>query len=300
MAESTADKLSVAHLQELTYVIAGTQLDAAAEAYSSGLLVIDNYTVFALGGNANDPNLQDNICQAKGEKRGAKQPVGWTVPFDERVLSTIDVSAVENSPIRRLLRDPEELTRRIGGLTFIRAAASMSEKKARQIPDSVIPADQQTVQIYSPDGNDNTATLIRRAIDLGAEPVMTSANVSGEPEATDEAGGHRFALREQPPLPMVVYTSEEDKFDRPRGSYPVISVLPDRLRIVRPGCFDVALLRSLLVGYEVDVATGDELQMPKYPNNVLRQKDLPSHMHELEGAELRAGVLSYLGLSAIK
>jgi tRNA A37 threonylcarbamoyladenosine synthetase subunit TsaC/SUA5/YrdC len=268
-------------------------VERAAAEMDEGLLVYDNFAVYALAGNANNEDLQERIRIAKGEARGVKQPVGWTHPFDERTLGTIDLSRLDDSALRNLLRSPEELTARIGALTFIRAHADMKAKEVEGIPDSIIPPGGGTVQIYSPVGTTRTERLITQAIMSGFEPVMTSANVSGEPEIIFESTAAAFAAQSPEPLVVAVNKSDEDKPERPRGSYPVISVLPDRLRIVRSGCFDPQILQTALSGYPVELAS--DCQVPKYPDNVLQFSDLPTDVQYLKGSEFRLGVLEFLG-----
>src|SRR3982751_2761282 len=55
--------------------------DAAGALATGRLLVFENGPVFALVGNANDPNLQLKIAEIKGENRSVEQPVGWITPF---------------------------------------------------------------------------------------------------------------------------------------------------------------------------------------------------------------------------
>lgn len=273
-----------------------SQIDQATEQMRCGLLVYDNFTVYALAGNANNENLQEDIRHIKGEARGIKQPVGWTRPFDERTLAAIDISAIEDRRLQGLLRDPHELTARIGALSFIRAGADLEWKEKESIPDCIIPPDGATVQLYSPVGAKPTERLISAAIKKGIEPVMTSANVSGQPEITTGTDAIDFAAQSSSPLVVAINRSDEDKSDRPLGSYPVICVEEDRLKIVRPGCFAPEILQAALNDFPVELAA--DFQTPNYPANVLGFSDLPTDLQDMKGTEFRLGLLAHLGWSA--
>lgn len=272
-------------------------IDQAAEAMTDGLLVYDNFAVYALAGNANDHGLQEHICRVKGDARGTKQPVGWTRAFDEQTLSTFDISGVDDPYMRQLLRDPDELTALIGGLSFLRGSADMKAKERYGIPDSIIPVniDVPQVQIYSPEGTATTDMLVQASLKKGAEPVMTSANISGLPETIYDTTATEFAAQAPEPLTVVVNKSDGDKPDRPRGSYPVIEVLPDRFNIVRPGCFDPEILRTALHDYPIQLDPNP--QPSKYPGNILKPSDLPTDLQYLKGTEFRLGLLAFLGWS---
>lgn len=270
-------------------------LEAVALNLCNDLVVYDNFAVYALAGNANNENLQEQIRRAKGDARGTKQPVGWTRPFDERTLDTFDMSEITDPYMPDLLRDPDELTALIGGLTFLRGNADMLAKDKYAVPDSIIPLDQKTVQIYSPVGIRMTQALIKSAIDKGVEPVMTSANVSGQPETIHQSTAQAFADQSPDPLMIVVNKNDDQKPDRPRGSYPVITIETNGFNIVRPGCFDPEILRAALFDYPIRLDSNP--QPSKYPENILRLSDLPADVQKLKGREFRLGMLAFLGWS---
>lgn len=268
-------------------------LERATDQICNELLVYDNFTVYALAGNAHNEQIQELIQQIKGEARGLKQPVGWTRPFDERTLSAIDISGCEDHALQELLRNPAELTARIGALTFLRAGADMRAKEAEGIADCIIPPEGRTVQIYSPAGAAPTERLIGHAIKKGVEPIMTSANVSGRPEIVHDEEAVEFASDESRLLTVLINKNDAEKLPSPLGSYPVISVGVDRLHIVRPGCFDPQILQTALSEYTVELT--EDHQAPNYPDNILGFSDLPADVQTLQGAEFRLGLLNYLG-----
>lgn len=265
------------------------------------LVAWDNGTVYALIGNANDPGLQDRIVQAKGNERGAKQPVGWTVPFSH-ALDLIDIDQVEDRSMQELLQSPSELTSYLGGVAFIRAAADMRRKEERNIPESIVPSGvlNPTIQIYSPNGNDATSKLVRSAMLMGVEPVMTSANISGKPEIVTAHDAKEFAQAAN--ITAYVNKEDSDKASRPRGSYPVIGVESSRFVILRSGCFEPEIIKRLLRGYPI--VESKNMVGSKYPENVLHMRDLEflaseigefNELPKLYNAEMRAGLLAVLG-----
>jgi tRNA A37 threonylcarbamoyladenosine synthetase subunit TsaC/SUA5/YrdC len=277
-----------------------SQLDLAAEAWRDDLVVIDNHAVYALAGNANNSNLQQRIVDVKQGGRGKEQPLGWTRPFDERVLSTIDVDKIEHRGMQKLLRNPDELTSIVGGLAFILAVADKAIKKSQNIPNSIMPEKQGTVQIYSPEGIATTTALVNAAIAMGVETVMTSANRTGEPESITADGARHFIESTEygyrRPSLMVVCKSDDMKNKQPRGSYPIVSATAETFIITRPGCFAPEITASLFDGYPIVLS--DSPKHPKHPENVLRLIDLPPDVRTLKGSEFRLGLLAYLGWSS--
>jgi hypothetical protein len=277
-------------------------IEAAAQAQTEGLLVYDNFAVYALSGNADDERVQEYVQMAKGPGRGKKQPLALTVPFTEDVLRTVSLDGIEHSGLRGLLRDGEELTRRIGALSFIRARADMGIKSIEGWPHSVIPEPDEeeprpNVQIYSPEGLDMTTRVVLAAKRLGAIPVMTSVNVSKQPESITEVAARTFINESRPnpiDLPLFVNQSDEDKPARPRGSYPALKVLPDRLQLFRPGWLEPSLMYDLFPDVPVELASGGDLVKVNYPYNVLRRQDLPKDEQNLKGPELRLAILDKL------
>jgi|GEM_PF-5339347 len=283
------------------------EVQAAAMTITTGLAVYHNGPVFAVPGNANNPDLQASIQRAKNpptdtssedlqgdqlypaKERGAAQPVGWTVPFDDRVLSTIDLTAIEDDKIRDLLQDPDRLTALIGGLCFLRAPADMAKKKELGIPDSIIPETSgASVQIYSPIGLPITTDIIVAAQQMGAEPVMTSANITGMPEAVSLEEAEAFALYTG--LPLIYSDQVHHRPTRPQGSFPIFEVRSDHFAIVRPGHLSMAMLRSLLDGYDVRLA--NPYKERAHPN-MLYFGGLPANHQNLRGPELRLAVLDH-------
>lgn len=280
--------------------------DCTAAAVDDDVALIDNQATFALTGNANNERLQQRIVELKGDLRSAFQPLGWTRPFNERMLATVDVDRLELADMRTILRNPDALTAHLGGLAFIRAVADLSAKERLDIPDCIIPPKASdrpfpTVQMYSTEGITMTSIVINRALKRGAETVMTSANRSTERESISATDAIDFATRPikygQRPIEAVIINHLDDqKPDRPLGSYPVINVEKDHLSIIRHGCFAPDIIKRIF--HRFPVSTSPDILLPNYPGNVLRLKDLPRDVQTLHGPELRLGILAHLGWSA--
>lgn len=269
-------------------------LDAAATESLERLVVLRNRAVYAVLGSAH-PEVQAQICDAKGEGRGARQPVGWTVPFSDQSLSAFSVEKIYDTGIRELIQDPDALTCRLGAIAFVRGVADSSYAREISLPDSIVPPDTDTVQVWSPQGNVAAAYVIGQILRAGSQPIMTSANSTGEPEAVTLEAALQFARGSNPQLP-VVYAEPYDKLRPPYGSYPVVRVGSREIEIIRPGCFSPEILTALLDGYPVGLADEDRLQKPNYPNGVMRTDHLPESDRTLRGPELRLAVLSYMGV----
>lgn len=279
-------------------------------AWRDDLLVLDNHATYALAGNANNPDVQKRVAEVKTGSSGARlarQPLGWTRFFEEHVLEAIDVNRLESPQLQNLARNPDELTARVGALTFVRAAANMIAKKEYEIPDTIIPPEPvgdapfACVQLYSPEGIASTSRLTRQALAEGVEPVMSSVNHTNEPEAVNSAMARSFMERTPGGVagPQVIahyYPEDTSAASRnPHGSYPIIEFEEDTLIITRDGCFSTDILQAVLDGYPITVAP--DIKRSNYPDGQLRLEDLPVDLQKERGASLRLGILAYIGWS---
>jgi hypothetical protein len=292
-------------LSELPQIIKQEQVEdelhdviqIAAAAACADLIVYDNFTVFALVGDANNPNLQERIRSVKGDRRNPTQPVGWTVPFAHGI-EAIDSSLVLDKDLRRFIEDPNYLTARLGGLAFLRAGADQAIKEKRDIPDCIIPNELGSmVQIYSPEGNSRTSMLVSEIQKRGGEPIMTSANLSRHVEIINYDEAISFAQARSDDLLLMVNKTDSEKPLKPHGSYPVLEVDTDAIIPTRPGWMGVDIIKNLLYGLPVEESLDSFLQKPNHPEHVLTTADLPRDMQGLKGPELRLGILSVMGVS---
>lgn len=297
---------------------ASQQVARMVDVMQDDILVVQNRTVFAAAVNAANPNVQRRIVEVKdgpglydleinknenaSTRRGLNQLIGWTRPFDQRMVETISKDAINNPLMRELLSDGDELTRYIGGWTFLKAIADRAAKNRYNIPHALIAPkpkgdelDLPTVQMYSTEGIDETDLLIRAAIARGIEPAMTSANVSNTPEATTAQGALEFANAthkhyKNPPL-VAVHTADGDIPFAPRGSYPILFAASEGFIVDREGCFDTPLISRLMYPYNVVSAAKEKPN--NYPSHQLRLEDLPADWREVRpGPEFRSWLLT--------
>lgn len=283
-----------------------------AKAWHDDLLVLDNHATYALAGNAKNIDIQKRIAEVKTGNSGARlarQPLGWTRFFEEQVLEAIDVDRLGSKRLQELARDPEELTARVGAVSFVRAAANMIAKKEFDIPDSIIPPEPMAnspyscVQLYSPEGASSTARITRQALAMGVEPVMSSVNHTNEPEAVNSAMAKLF-MEKTPrgivPPQAIVHGKYEDAeaMRSPHGSYPILEFKEDTLLITRDGCFSTEILEAIFDGYPIAVAPN--IKQSNYPEGQLQMVDLPIELQKERGVALRLGILAHIGWSSDK
>jgi len=270
----------------------------AATTILEELVIYNNGPVYSLVGNANNPNLQEDIMVAKGTERG-RAPVAWTVPFDhEPTRGIFKTNEIIDPHLRGLLEDrPDELTRRIGAVAFMRGPADMERKTQYDLPDCIIPnVPNAAVQIYSPVGNPRTEALISEIIRLGGEPVMTSANLTNSPEITDEAD--MLEYKKHTGLRLLHNILNSDDPWRVRSSYPIYEYVPEGLRPVRSGCIDLEIQLRLMDGYAFAPFDSTTLPKARYPRHILHMSSLPETAQSAKGEELRKYVLESLGVHA--
>ncbi|MDL2341746.1 MAG: hypothetical protein QFB87_01550 [Patescibacteria group bacterium] len=261
---------------------------AAAAIMAGRLIMWENGPVMALAGDANNPDMPQAVSKIKGD-RSPNQPLGWITPFGA-AIEAFDLSVVTDKRLLAFLENPDEMTRRLGALSFLRSTANMNYKTQNDISDALIPKTvpgqpASTVQLYSPTTNNRCSRLVRYAAAHGVRMAMTSANYHGEKEIVTYEAAKLFA-KEAGDLMFLPQYKPELKPLRPRGSYPVISVLPDRLKLIRFGFVEPQLLADVLHDLPIDISPGLPSQEPKHPEHVLRKIDLSPADRQLKGTDL--------------
>ena len=293
---------------DILYVPQPDKISAIAQAACGGLVVFDNVVVHAMLGSAHNP-VQEQISQAKGEARGTKQPVGCTMPFDVPLLEQVfDARHINDAKLQALHMDPSEQTRRLGGITFLRGPLSDDNDHIPDCMISLAPEGSPTarvLQVYSPEGNVWTERLLRKMIEMGGQPVMTSANKSGEPEIFDRDKAMAFANEHD--LPYATFAHGRKQQARPQGSYPIgqaqynQSTREWEFVWVRTGCFDPELLMRLVNDMPARIDEHRKMPDPKYPDNILRLRDVSKgrlRLHTAKGSELRTRILDAMRVAA--
>ncbi|MBC7707763.1 hypothetical protein H7Y63_00890 [Polaromonas sp.] len=272
----------------------GTLIAHAASLLIRGeIIMIENGPVFALAGDANNPQMQAMVGLIKKD-RSPTQPLGWITPFNN-ALQAFDLSDVKDRALKNFLVDPDAMTTTLGALAFIRAKANQRYKKQHGVPDALIPpqidvTEPTMVQLFSPTTNDRCSRLVRYATAHGVRVSMTSANYHNRKEIVDFNEAQEFAKQEGNMFFLPQYDASS-KPARPMGSYPVFKVLPDKLKLIRFGFLEPTLWNSILKDLPLDLSPGLTKQEPNYPANVLRAQDLPEEDRTKTGREMHDAII---------
>ena len=249
--------------------------------------------VCAIWVDGTNPDAVEAVYKIKGERRG-RRPFGVIISA-KRVCKLVDLSRVAPST-RDLLSDPNELGRRIGSLCFLRypladsVAASLPEWVMSQTDDGT-----HWVQSWLPDEWAPTRNLIDALNNAGVDlPIVTSMNVSGQPELVEREEGLRFSATHG----IALFLADPDASGEVKGSFPILSVGASGIKLAREGHFPGYLFDALLDGWHVDrtdsqpakyplIATHSEASARKTPPHVLR-KEIIGRL-QLTGKRLGAG-----------
>jgi hypothetical protein len=273
---------------------------AAAEQAMHGLVVVDNGPVYGLLGNARNDILASLVQSVKGESRDPTRPLGLTVPFDT-IQAPYDTTHIQDIAVRDLIKDASALTEHLGGLAFVRGRVNES-LIGDHLPSAIVSNPKNMthnrrqaypeIQIYSPAGNTAASRIIQLMLDNGGLPVMTSANYTGQPEIITEKDAREFAAEQR--LPIYVARPDGEKDMRPRSSYPILQVTDDGMTVIRTGFMDAALIRALVPSIPLSIDTQPNKHDEKH---ILRHEDLPDHLADATGPNLRRGLLQIMGVS---
>ena len=224
------------------------------------------------------------VYRIKGEQRG-RRPFGVIISA-ERLSKLVDLSRVAPST-RGLLSDPDDLGNRIGSLCFIRypvadsVAASLPEWVVSQTDDGT-----HWVQSWMPDGWAGPRLLIDALNSAGVDlPIVTSMNVSGQPELVDQEEGLRFSATHG----ITLFLADPDAPGAVKGSFPILAFDASGIKLAREGHFPGYLFDALLNRWHVDrtdsqpaqyplVATHSEASARKIAPHVLRT-EIIEHLH---------------------
>jgi tRNA A37 threonylcarbamoyladenosine synthetase subunit TsaC/SUA5/YrdC len=225
----------------------------------------------------------DALYRIKGERRGSR-PVGTTLT-SEAFIEMLDPDRISPS-VRGLFLDERELVSRLGSLCFIRAP--MKKEVADSIPDRVFSkTDDGTywIQNWLPEGYTSAASWMDSICKAGISlPVATSMNVSGEPEIVDQEQGRQFC--EANGVPM--FLADPENPERAQGSFPILQVDCDGIRLIREGQFPPVLFRLLLSGWDIDLSN---YRRAKFPLIDFQEAE---GEQALESAELRRRLLEVM------
>lgn len=228
----------------------------AAESLSGGL-PIGTYVrgVCAIWVDGDNESAIETAYKIK--KRG-RRPFGVILSATS-LGEMIDVDRI-SPETRSLFLNPKLLSARLGSLCFIRYP--IRESIALSLPDAVLSRDGEGtpwLQSWLPEGCLTTRIwmqqLHKRRIDL---PIVSSMNVSGQPELVDQDEGAVFCDRHG----ILYFLGDPESVEVAKGSFPIVQVDETGISVIREGHFPSFLFDHLLDGWKTD---RDNLQPARYP-----------------------------------
>ncbi len=199
----------------------------------------------------------ETIYRIKGEKRTGR-PMA-TALGAETFVELLDPDRIAPG-VRKIFLDPEELKLRLSMLCLIRAPIKRSA--VEMLPPIIVshtPDGTAWLQNCVTTGPAPAVRLAESILGQGvAFPSVTSMNVSGLPEIVQQDEAEAFCRERRVPLALI------DPGDKPlvRGSFPIIGVNKQGVRLIRNGHFPGYLFRYLLDGAEVEL---DGAALAKFP-----------------------------------
>jgi hypothetical protein len=206
--------------------------------------------------------------------RGA---VAWLMDFYRlTVEGYIDTSDIKSNAVRSILNNPEELTRCLGNLAFLRFKVNKSALQHNLVPPFMLSEDSEGnmwAQVFTFAGHSDAYNLQKKLQDAilneysGEKPpiiAITSANVHAV---------QKYA-------PVILHGSSDFRV----GSYPIIEV-GDKFRLIRSGNLPLNLIQVLLPeGIEL-VVDGSNLRNPNYETNI--STEVVEYLKSIQHAGLR-------------
>jgi hypothetical protein len=222
--------------------------------------------------------------------RGA---VAWLMDFYRlTVEGYIDTSDIQSNAVRSILNNPEELTRCLGNLAFLRFKVNKSALQNNPVPPFMLSEDSEGnmwAQVFTFAGHSDAYNLQKRLQDAilteysGEKPpiiAITSANVHGSPEIVDRTKASQYWHIVQKYAPVILHGSSDFRI----GSYPIIEV-GDKFRLIRSGNLPLNLIQVLLPeGIEL-VVDGSNLRNPNYETNI--STEVVEYLKSIQHAGLR-------------
>ncbi len=232
-------------------------------------------------GGRRDESALDALYRIKGEARGGR-PVG-TILTASAFIDMLQPDRIAPSA-RTLMLDGQVLASRLGSICFIRAP--MKAELSESLPDRLFSkTDDWTywIQNWLPEGCRPASPWIdaMREKDI-LLPAASSMNVSGEPEIADQEEGRAFCEAKGVPI----FLADPENPGRARGSFPILQIDEERIRLLRSGHFDPNLFRTLLAGWDIDISSYQDAKFPLV--------DIPQGGTIDDPGELRQRLLEHL------
>ncbi len=196
------------------------------------------------GGNV---SAIETAYRIKGKKRG-RRPFG-VVLSAVRLGEIIDADRI-SPDARSLFLDPAQLSTRLGSLCFVRYP--VRESVARVLPNAALSRDAQGspwLQSWLPEGCETTRLWMQQINAHEVElPIVTSMNVSGDPEVVDQDEGAVFCEQHG----ISLFLGDPESVEAVRGSFPILHVDGSGISVAREGHFPSSLFDILLDAWKVN------------------------------------------------
>jgi|GEM_PF-3032650 len=218
-------------------------------------IAVDNSSVWAIWGDANDSNF---IYEAQAAKqRDPNKTFGLTLS-SAHFIEMIDKESLSPA-VQELISDPNYFAELIGGFAFVRAPANILKLAEYSIPHSVVSIDFSNydvkIQNFDPVFSPNMRQLIevasqekRTAGKPAFIPAVTSLNPSGTQELVCKEDASAFAIANGLPILNNANASRLSI-----GSFPILEIGTDVV-LKRRGNIADNLLEDMLyeLPYRVD------------------------------------------------
>ncbi len=227
------------------------------------------------------------VYRIKGAQR-AGMPLGMVLTADDlpRLIDP-DLIAPE---LRPLFLDGRDLAARLSTLVWIRFP--LRRAAADGLPACLFSTAADGTrwgQCWITDLGDAHGVLVAGLTENGVRLIApTSMNASGEPEIVEAEDAAQFCARHG----MSLFLPDPDDARAVQGSYPIIEVNREGLRLVREGHFPSYLLSYLLGG--IDLQTGG-YRPAKFP---VLQTHTPAEARSLSAYQLHDAIQGALNQKA--
>lgn len=217
------------------------------------------------------------LYRIKGAARG-NRPVGTTLPFPS-FIELLDPDGL-SPKARELVFNENLLVGRLGSLCFLRAP--LKPDKASLLPERVYSRTKEGtfwIQNWLPEGCKPTGKWMESIQETGISlPVATSMNLSGQPEIVDQEEGEAFCQTNDVPM----FLRDPENPGQVQGSFPIIQVDSQGIKLLREGHFPPSLFQKLLAGWEIDLFSYENANYPlsNFPRGEGEEVDEPSVLRQ--------------------
>ncbi len=207
--------------------------------------------------DATQDRAADLVYRIKGEARIGK-PMATLIPA-AAIVDLIDPDQIP-APVRHIFLDGTEWEARLGTLASVRVP--IRARAALDLPAFLRPQSKDGrywLQSWVADQTSTGGLLLKefQAQDVNL-PGVTSLNASGRPEIVDQDQALAFSAARDIPY----FLGDPDSRSSVRGSFPILQVSGEGVRLVRQGHFSAALFPRLLDGFPVDTANAAAAKYP--------------------------------------